>query len=88
MLALPGHTSKQGTSTNQKPLDRKTPIQVSALAGLHTGLCDPVYIAGMTQLVLLSREYDRFPQAILAALEPSLPPLQRPSPVRTLSLAS
>ena len=29
MLALPGHTSKQETGNNKKPLDRKTPIQVS-----------------------------------------------------------
>jgi|SRR6516162_10697917 len=31
MLALPGHTSKQGTGNNKKPLDRKTPIQVRKL---------------------------------------------------------
>jgi hypothetical protein len=29
MPALPGHTSKQETGNNKKPLDRKTPIQVS-----------------------------------------------------------
>ena len=39
------------------------PRRVSALAGLHAGLCGPVYIAGMAELVLLSREYDRFPYA-------------------------
>ena len=31
MPALPGHTSKQGTGNNKKPLDRKTPIQVCKL---------------------------------------------------------
>ena len=36
------------------------PRRVSALAGLHAGLCGPVYIAGMAEFVLLSREYDRF----------------------------
>ena len=71
------------------------PRRVSALAGLHAGLCGPVYIAGMAEFVLLSREYDRFPyvrrlrsKAILVTLEPSPPPLQRPPPLRTLSLAS
>jgi len=39
------------------------PRRVSALAGLHAGLCGPVYIAGMAEFVLLSREYDRFPYA-------------------------
>jgi hypothetical protein len=49
----------------------------------------------MAEFVLLSREYDRFPyvrrlrsKAILVTLEPSPPPLQRPPPLRTLSLAS
>src|SRR6516164_8004544 len=32
MPALPGHTSKQGTGNNKKPLDRKTPIQVRKLS--------------------------------------------------------
>ena len=70
-----------------------------AFAGSDTapsrGACgEAAYVPGMAGFVLVSRGTTALAprldplKAILATLEPPLPPYQRPLPLRTLSLAS